>query len=107
MKNIYYKNIVNLYKTILNSFIYFYWLDELLTLKYCLEHIKTKEEYEKYIGYVPMDIKNNLIFVKAMKHLLNNHNYLIIERKDTFGGKYYTYFSSEDDFEKHMFDYDY
>jgi hypothetical protein len=26
MKNIYYKNIVNLYKTILNSFIYFYWL---------------------------------------------------------------------------------
>jgi hypothetical protein len=27
MKNIYYKNIVNLYKTILNSFIYFYWLD--------------------------------------------------------------------------------
>jgi hypothetical protein len=28
MKNIYYKNIVNLYKTILNSFIYFYWLDK-------------------------------------------------------------------------------
>jgi acetylornithine/succinyldiaminopimelate/putrescine aminotransferase len=28
MKNIYYKNIVNLYKTILNSFIYFYWLGE-------------------------------------------------------------------------------
>jgi hypothetical protein len=29
MKNIYYKNIVNLYKTILNSFIYFYWLEAL------------------------------------------------------------------------------
>jgi hypothetical protein len=33
MKNIYYKNIVNLYKTILNSFIYFYWLETRVILK--------------------------------------------------------------------------
>jgi hypothetical protein len=34
MKNIYYKNIVNLYKTILNSFIYFYWLDGVIKKLY-------------------------------------------------------------------------
>jgi hypothetical protein len=87
MKNIYYKNIVNLYKTILNSFIYFYWLginclpkdidkyillgnheydsmiDESEQNIQCISLIKQKEEFAK---------EKSIFFNDIIHHVYNN-----------------------------------